>query len=75
MRKHKETFKRLPMELHLDLAAGGRLDTKVISVTKTEKSALDVSGRGALGSPFSIPEGYDEKSHVAPRGDKKDKPD
>jgi hypothetical protein len=44
-------------------------------VTKTEKSALDASSRGTLGSPFSIPEGYDEKSHALPRGDKKDKPD
>lgn len=76
MHRHKETFKRMPMELHLDLAAGGRLDTKVVSVTKTEKSALDASGRGGLGSPFAIPEGYDDKSRAIPRVENKnDKPD
>jgi hypothetical protein len=76
MRKHKETFKRMPMELHLDLAAGGRLDTKVVNVTKTEKSAIDASNRGNLGSPFTVPEGYDEKSHATPRPpNKNDKPD
>jgi len=72
MRKHKETFKRMPMELHLDLAAGGRLDTKVVSVTKTEKSALDAAERGNLGSPFVVPEGYDEKSRGIPHVQNKD---
>jgi hypothetical protein len=76
MKRHKDTFKHMPMELHLDLAAGGRLDTKVVSVTKTEKSAIESGGRGTLGSPFVVPEGYDEKSRAIPRGENKnDKPD
>jgi hypothetical protein len=77
LKKNKETFKRVPMELHLELAAGGRLDTKVVSVNKMDKASLStVAGRGKLGSPFDIPEEYEEKARRLPtQPDKKDKPD
>lgn len=61
LRKHKDTFAHVPLELHLDLAAGGKLDTKVLSVSKVEQAAMDPGARGALGSPFSIPDGYEER--------------
>ena len=61
LRENKETFKKVPMELHIDLAAGGKLDTKVVSVEKTTISKLDFSSRGALGNPFEIPANYTEK--------------
>ena len=77
LKKNKETFKRVPMELHLELAAGGRLDTKVVSVNKMDKASLSTAaGRGKLGSPFDIPEEYEEKARRLPtQPDKKDKPD
>ena len=61
LRVHKETFKYVPMELHLDLAAGGSLDTKVVSVTKVEKSKLDFTSRGTMGNPFMVPENLEER--------------
>ena len=61
LHKHKDLFKRVPMELHLNLAAGGKLDTKVLSVTKVEEPALDTGARGTLGSPFVIPPDYQER--------------
>lgn len=77
LKRNKETFKRVPMELHLELAAGGRLDTKIISVNRMEKSALSaITNRGSLGSPFNIPEEYEEKARRLPvTPEKKDKPD
>jgi len=60
LKKNHETFKRVPMELHLDLAAGGTLDTKVVSVMKINKENVDVKVRGGLGSPFELPADYKE---------------
>jgi hypothetical protein len=59
LRLHKESFKFVPMELHLDLAAGGRLDTRVIAVSKVELDKLP-DARGGLGAPFVVPP-YEEK--------------
>lgn len=56
LKRNKETLRKVPMELHLDLAAGGHLDTQVISVKKVPHSKLDLSQRGNLGDPFVIPE-------------------
>lgn len=73
LRKHKETFKKVPMELHLDLAAGGKLDTKVISIARTEH--VDPNARGSLGSPFVIPEDYEERQSRRPVPKKDTRPD
>lgn len=64
---NKDAFKRVPMELHLDLAAGGRLDTKVVSVKQTSTDKLDVSARGALGNPFEVPADYSEVVKRVPK--------
>jgi hypothetical protein len=61
LRENKDTFKKVPMELHIDLAAGGKLDTVVVSVDKTTASKLDFTSRGPLGSPFEIPGNYTDK--------------
>ena len=59
--EHRDVFKFVPMELHLDLAAGGKLDTKVISVEKVERATLASPAlRGNLGNPFEVP-AYEEK--------------
>jgi hypothetical protein len=71
---NKETFKHVPMELHLDLAAGGRLDTKVVSVKQMTADKLDISARGALGNPFEIPADYaDAKAKPPKKKDSEDK--
>ena len=57
---HRGTFKYIPMELHLDLAAGGRLDTKVVGIAKIESSQLNAKSRGGLGNPFETPP-YEEQ--------------
>ncbi|MEI6234092.1 MAG: hypothetical protein WCT04_13640 [Planctomycetota bacterium] len=57
LKDNKATFSRVPMEMHLELAEGGKLDLKVISVKSMKVEALDPKAR-ALGSPFEIPEGY-----------------
>ncbi|MCY3021453.1 MAG: hypothetical protein NTW87_20755 [Planctomycetota bacterium] len=73
LRKQKDTFKHVPMELHLDLAAGGKLDTNVLKVIQVEQQSLDLTMRGTLGSPFVIPENYEEQQRrPAPKPDKKD---
>jgi hypothetical protein len=77
LREHKEKFKYVPMELHLDLAAGGSLDTKVISVEKIERSKLP--SRGKLGDAFAIPP-YEEEpkrriSTTPPKRDDKERAD
>lgn len=56
LKRNKETLRRVPMELHLDLAAGGHLDTQVVSVKRVPHSKLDLAERGGLGDPFVIPE-------------------
>jgi hypothetical protein len=76
MKKHKEIFKHVPMEIHLDLAAGGRLDTKVVSIQKMDKERLTADLRGPLGNPFVVPENYDEQQRrVPPKVQKGDRPD
>jgi hypothetical protein len=60
IKDHKATFRKVPMELHLELAAGGHLDTRVVSVTKTEKAQMNALTR-PLGDPFTVPAGYEEK--------------
>jgi hypothetical protein len=75
MRKHKETFKHLPMELHLELAAGGRLDTKVITVTNVDRNEFNTNSRGGLGNPFTAPANYEERAVRAPKAETKDRPD
>ena len=57
LKENKTTFTRLPMELHVDLAAGGKLDTKVISVKQLKADEFDPKSR-ALGDPFLIPADY-----------------
>jgi hypothetical protein len=56
---HERTalFDRVPMEMHIDLAAGGKLDTKVVSVKKMLRTAFDPQSR-PLGNPFVVPPGY-----------------
>ena len=73
LHKHKDLFKHLPMELHLDLAAGGRLDTRMLSVTKVEVNGLDLGARGDLGTPFVVPPDYEERQRrPQPKVEKKD---
>ena len=74
LKDHRDAVKKVPMELHLELAAGGHLDTKVVSVVEIEKSKLDAVAR-PLGNPFEVPAGYAEKDphKVAPEN-KTDKP-
>jgi hypothetical protein len=74
MREHKDKFKYVPMELHLDLAAGGTLDTKVVSVEKLEKAKLSPR---ALGDAFVIPPYVEvqKRRPPTPKRDEKDKPD
>ena len=72
LRVHKERFKYVHMELHLDLATGGHLDTKVISVMKMEKSNLPSEARGTLGSPFMAPTNYERVKKVKKPAPKKE---
>ena len=73
LRQNKETFKYVPMELHLNLAVGGRLDTKVVSVAFIENAKLDLSSRGDLGSPFNVPTDYEEgQKKPGPKTEKND---
>lgn len=67
LRENKDTFKKVPMELHIDLAAGGKLDTKVVNMTKTTTDKLDITARGALGNPFEVPANYTEKDKAIPQ--------
>ena len=66
LRENKELFKKVPMELHIDLAAGGRLDCKVVDVKSTTTDKLDLTARGSLGSPFEVPSNYTEKAKAIP---------
>ena len=75
MRKHKDQFKKMPMELHLELAAGGRLDTKVVSFEKIDKERVTSNLRGTLGSPFVVPDNYDETRRAPAPPKKDDRPD
>ncbi len=74
LRENKEMFKKVPMELHIDLAAGGRLDCKVVDVKRTTSDKLDLTARGALGSPFEVPANYTEAAKVIPSDSHKEKP-
>lgn len=59
LQKHKDIFHRLPMEMHLNLAAGGTLDTKVVSVKRVKRSELDPS-------IHQVPAGYKERRKRKP---------
>jgi hypothetical protein len=74
LHENKETFKKVPMELHIDLAAGGRLDCKVVDVKRTTSDKLDLTARGTLGNPFEVPANYTEPPKVIPRSTKEEKP-
>lgn len=54
LRENKSVFRRLPMKLELDLAAGGTLKTQVVKVESVERRKL-------AGDLFQVPEGYKEK--------------
>jgi hypothetical protein len=76
LRENKDKFKYVPMELSLDLAAGGTLHTKVVSVQKIEKAKL--AARGALGDPFTAPayaEVEKRRPAAAPKRDEPEKAD
>ncbi len=64
LQENDKVFKRLPMEMHLQLAAGGKLDTKVVSIEKTDSSSLNPELRKA-------PPGYREKKERKPPPPKK----
>lgn len=66
LRENKATFGHVPMEMHLQLAEGGKLDVKVISVKKTTKNALDPKAR-SLGDPFVIPDDYKLERKYVPK--------
>ena len=70
--EHKPTFKFVPMELHLTLSAGGRLDTRVICISKSDRASLDISSRGELGNPFEIPAYPEEVKRPVRKTPKKD---
>jgi len=66
LKRNKETLRKVPMELHLDMAAGGHLDTKVISVKRVPHAKLDLAERGGLGDPFVVPEYESRMKRPAP---------
>jgi len=64
LNKNPQSFRKLPMEMELDLAAGGTLKTKVLSFEKTTREQL---GEGI----FEMPPGYKKK----PSGARKPPPE
>jgi len=67
-------FSRVPMEMHLQTAEGGKLDTKVVNVTKMKLDAFDPKTR-PLGNPFVTPEGYSIVRRIVSKPvESKDKP-
>jgi hypothetical protein len=60
LKEHKEAFAKVPMELHLELAAGGHLDTKVVSVEKLSRDRL--AAVRPLGDPLTLPADYAERA-------------
>ena len=63
IKSSKDKFKYVPMELHLELAAGGHLDTKVVKVGKYQGDEM-IKQRGNLGNPFEVPVNYEERQRV-----------
>jgi len=59
LNKHKDQLRRLPMEMSVDLAAGGSLELNVVSVAKTDRGKLDRNLN-------TVPEGYKDKPVVGP---------
>ena len=57
LKDNKTVFGHVPMEMHLQTAEGGKLDTKVVSVTKMKLAEFDAKTR-PLGDPFEFPKGY-----------------
>ena len=70
LKRNREAMRKVPMELHLDLAAGGTLDTQVVSVKKVPHGKLDLAARGTLGDPFSIPQYEVRERRPTPRNEK-----
>lgn len=70
LKRNRDVMRKVPMELHLDLAAGGKLDTQVVSVKKVAQDKLDLAARGNLGDPFSIPQYEVREKRPTPRNDK-----
>ena len=63
MASHHKTFKSVPLEIHLDLPTGGKLEVQAISAEKLSRKEVDAAtSRGSLGSPFTIP-AYEESKH------------
>ncbi|MCW8131217.1 MAG: hypothetical protein KIS92_12785 [Planctomycetota bacterium] len=60
LNKNRRDFRRLPMEMELDLAAGGTLKTMVLSVEKVNRETLD---KGIA----AVPDDYKEKSKGRPQ--------
>ena len=57
--KNKGQLRRLPMEMSLDVAAGGKLHASVVSVSKVDRRKLDPN-------LHLVPEGYKEKAVPEP---------
>jgi hypothetical protein len=74
LKDNKATFDHVPMEMHLKLAEGGKLDVKVVSVKKVKADAIDWTTR-TLGDPFKIPEDYEFKRTFTSTKETKDKAD
>jgi hypothetical protein len=68
LNKNKSQCRRLPMEMTVDLAAGGTLHFQVVKVEKVKKDKLDPN-------LMVIPEGYKEKVVAPPKAATKAQPD
>ena len=74
LKENATTFGHVPMEMHLTLAEGGKLDLKVVSVKKMKADAFDPATR-KLGDPFKIPDDYEFKRTFTSTKVTKDKAD
>jgi hypothetical protein len=74
LKANQATFRKVPMETHLELAAGGHLDTKVVSVAKTDRAKLGPDVR-ELGNPFEVPPDYKERAKKPPEMPNDERPD
>jgi hypothetical protein len=69
LNRHKDQLRRLPMEMSVDLAAGGSLQLNVVSVARFDRGKLDRNLN-------AVPEGYKDKPVVGPpRPPQKAQPD
>lgn len=74
LKSKQSTFSRVPMEMHIQTAEGGKLDTKVVKVTKMKFEAFDPKAR-EFGNPFEKPEGYSIVRKLTPKEKPKEKAD